>query len=144
MLKLVKRGSNVIHPEKQSAVGSRNSLNRDDRNEYLESQVVIDEGVDKILNHISSKLPPEALEKLDVRGNIKEKLHDYFNQGMQNMLNRYISTTEDELAKKYRDLIDKEEGRSIARYSPRTISEMLEAIAGSEKIQYFRNREISG
>ncbi len=36
------RGPNVIHPEKPSAVGSRNSLNRDNRNEYEESKIVID------------------------------------------------------------------------------------------------------
>lgn len=126
-------GPNVIHPEKASAVGSRNSLNRDNRNEYEESKLLIDEEVDKVLNHIHAKLPPEVLEKLDVMGSIKSKLHNYFNQNFQNMYNRYITTMEDELGKKVRDLVDKEEYRSLNRYTPREIAEILDKIGGIDK-----------
>jgi hypothetical protein len=127
------RGPNVIHPEKPSAVGSRNSLNRDARNEYEESKLLIDEEVDKVLNHIHAKLPPEVLEKLDVMGSIKSKLHNYFNQNFQNMYNRYITTMEDELGKKVRDLVDKEEYRALNRYTPREIAEILDKIGGIDK-----------
>ena len=126
-------GPNVIHPEKASAVGSRNSLNRDNRNEYEESKLLIDEEVDKVLNHIHAKLPPEVLEKLDVMGSIKSKLHNYFNQNFQNMYNRYITTMEDELGKKVRDLVDKEEYRALNRYTPREIAEILDKIGGIDK-----------
>ena len=77
-------GPDIIHPEKASAVGSRNSLNRNARNEYKESKYVVDEEVDKILNHINSKLPPEVLNKLHISSSIKELLHSYFNQGLHN------------------------------------------------------------
>lgn len=127
------RGPNVIHPEKPSAVGSRNSLNRDSRNEYEESKLLIDEEVDKVLNHIHSKLPPEVLEKLDVMGSVKSKLHNYFNQSFQNMYNRYLTTMEDEMGKKVRDLVDKEEYRSLNRYTPREIAELLDKIGGMDK-----------
>lgn len=126
-------GPNLIHPEKPSAVGSRNSLNRDNRNEYEESKLLIDEEVDKVLNHIHAKLPPEVLEKLDVMGSVKSKLHNYFNQNFQNMYNRYITTMEDELAKKVRDLVDKEEYRSLNRYTPREVAEILDKIGGIDK-----------
>ena len=127
------RGPNLIHPEKPSAVGSRNSLNRDNRNEYEESKLIIDEEVDKVLNHIHAKLPPEVLEKIDVMGGVKSKLHNYFNQNFQNMYNRYIVTMEDELGKKVRDLVDKEEYRSLNRYTPREIAEILDKIGGMDK-----------
>lgn len=127
------KGPNLIHPEKPSAVGSRNSLNRDNRNEYEESKLLIDEEVDKVLNHIHAKLPPEVLEKLDVMGSIKSKLHNYFNQNFQNMYNRYLTTMEDELGKKVRDLVDKEEYRSLNRYTPREIAEILDKIGGIDK-----------
>ncbi|MDH4120869.1 MAG: cytoplasmic filament protein CfpA [Deltaproteobacteria bacterium] len=126
-------GPNLIHPEKASAVGSRNSLNRDNRNEYEESKLLIDEEVDKVLNHIHAKLPPEVLEKLDVMGSVKSKLHNYFNQNFQNMYNRYLTTMEDEMGKKVRDLVDKEEYRNLNRYTPREISEILDKIGGMDK-----------
>ncbi|MCZ6843126.1 MAG: cytoplasmic filament protein CfpA [SAR324 cluster bacterium] len=127
------RGPNVIHPEKPSAVGSRNSLNRDNRNEYEESKLIIDEEVDKVLNHIHAKLPPEVLEKVDIMGGVKSKLHNYFNQNFQNMYNRYMVTMEDEMAKKVRDLVDKEEYRALNRYTPREIAEILDKIGGMDK-----------
>ncbi|MDT8445980.1 MAG: cytoplasmic filament protein CfpA [bacterium] len=128
------RGPNYVHPEKPSAVGSRNSLNRTDRNEYEEAKQVIDEEVDKIINHIHAKLPPEVLERLDVMGSIKSKLHNYFNQDFQNMLNRYIVTMEDEMAKKFRDLVDKEENRALAGYTPRGITDILERIGAADNL----------
>lgn len=125
------KGPNYVHPEKPSAVGSRNSLNRHNRDEYQESKSVIDEEVDKVLNHIHAKLPPEVLEKLDVMGSVKSKLHNYFNQDFQNMLNRYLVTMEDEMSKKVRDLVDKEENRTLNRYTAREITEILDRIGGT-------------
>ncbi len=125
------KGPNYVHPEKPSAVGSRNSLNRHSRDEYQEARGVIDEEVDKVLNHIHAKLPPEVLEKLDIMGSIKSKLHNYFNQDFQNMLNRYLVTMEDEMSKKVRDLVDKEENRTLNRYTAREITEILDRIGGT-------------
>ena len=88
----IELGPEVFHPEIESAVGSRNSLARKGRLEYKESSVLIDEEVDKILNHISSKLPPEVLSKVDVMNGVKEKLHNYYNMSYQNMFNRYLTT----------------------------------------------------
>jgi hypothetical protein len=130
---LIKHGPNVIHPETESAVGSRNSMVRDGRDEYSEARLMIDESVDKVLNHIHAKLPPEVLSRLDVMGGIKAKLHTYFNQNYQNMLNRFLTTMEDELGKKVRDLVDMEELRALNRYAPRGISYLLDRIAGPDK-----------
>ena len=129
----VPAGPNFVHPEKPSAVGSRNSINRNNRDEYSESKLVIEEEVDKILNHISAKLPPEVLEKLHVGGGVKSLLHTYFNQSFQNMFNRYITTVEDEMGKKFRDLIDKDEFQNLNRYTPREISSLIDRIGGSDK-----------
>ena len=128
----VKTGPNVVHPERPSALGSRNSVNRNNRDEYFESQLIIDEEVDKILNHVEGKLPPEVLSKLHVAGNIKDLLHTYINQSTQNMLNRYIVTVEDELGKKYRNMIDKEEVRGLNKFTSRDISELLTNVSGVE------------
>lgn len=127
------KGPNYIHPEKASAVGSRNSINRDDRNEYEEAQVIIDEQIDKIINHISAKLPPEVLEKIHVGGTVKEVLHSYLNQGYQNMFNRYLVTAEDEMAKKFRNLVDKEEARNLNNYTAREVPDLLESIGGVDR-----------
>lgn len=129
------KGPNYVHPEKGSAVGSRNSLYRDGRNEYAEARLIIDEEVDKIMNHITTKLPPEVLEKLHVGGTIKEVLHDYYNQGFQNMYNRYLVTAEDEMAKKLRDMIDKQESKTLNQYTPTSISYLLNSIKGEEAFQ---------
>ncbi|MDT8447955.1 MAG: cytoplasmic filament protein CfpA [bacterium] len=121
----IAKGPDFIHPEKASAIGSRNSLYRDGRDEYAESALMVDEEVEKILNHVSSQLPPEVLSKLDVMGGIKSKIHNYYNQNLQNMLNRYLVTAEDELSKKYRNLVDREEHSQLARYTPRNVSDLM-------------------
>ena len=124
------KGPNYVHPERDSAVGSRNSLYRDGRDEYTESKLLIDEEVDKILNHVTTKLPPEVLEKLNVSGSIKEVLHNYYNQGYQNMFNRYINTVEDEMAKKLRHLVDKQETENLNKYTPRDVPFLLDSVGG--------------
>jgi hypothetical protein len=130
---MITHGPNLIHPETPSAVGSRNSLNRHNRDEYAESKLLVDEEVDKILNHLHARLPPEVLSRSDVTATVKSKLHSYFNQNMQNMLNRYLTTVEDEMGKKVRDLVDLEEMRGLNRYTPRPVSYLLDRIGGSDK-----------
>jgi len=130
---MVKHGPNLIHPETPSAVGSRNSIVRDRRDEYAEGRLMVDEEVDKILNHIHAKLPPEVASRLEVMGTLKSKLHNYFNQNVQNMTNRYLTTMEDELAKRVRNLVDAEEMRGLNRYTPRPVSYLLDRIAGGDK-----------
>lgn len=133
------KGPNYIHPEKPSSVGSRNSYHRENRDEYSEARLVIDEEVDKVLNHINTKLPPEILEKLHISGNIKGILHNYFNQNFQNMLNRYLVTTEDEMSKKFCDMIDREEIRGLNSFIGRDITGLIRQIGDYTQ---FNTREI--
>ncbi len=133
------KGPDIIHPEKASAVGSRNSVYREGRNEYAEAKLLIDEEVDKILNHVTTKLPPEVLEKLHVGGTVKDILHSYFNQGLQNMYNRYLVTVEDEMGKKFSHMVNQEESQNLNQYAPRDVSALLDNIGGSET---FNNESI--
>ncbi|MCG8571559.1 MAG: cytochrome C oxidase subunit II [Spirochaetes bacterium] len=127
------KSPNVFHPEKPSAVGSRNSLAQEFRDQQSEVETIIREEVDKVMNHITAKLPKTALERLDVMGGIKEKLYNYFNQNYQNMFNRYMTTTEDEMVKKVRNFVDKEEMKTLARYTPRELAQLLDQIGGMDK-----------
>jgi hypothetical protein len=127
------KSPNVFHPEKPSAVGSRNSLAQEFRDQQAEVDLLLSEEVDKVMNHLASKLPKEVLQRIDVMGGIKEKLYNYYNQNYQNMFNRYIVTVEDEMTKKARNYIDKEEMKVLARYTPREIAELLDNIGGIDK-----------
>ncbi len=129
----IPRSPNVFHPRKPSAVGSRNSLAQEGRSQKDEYKQVIAEEVENILKDIQVKLPEEVLNELDVMGGLKEKLYNYYNQNYQNMFNRYIVTAEDEMVKKVRNFIDKEESKALARYSPKEVSEMLDQIGGADK-----------
>ena len=123
----------VFHPEKKSAVGSRNSLAQESRDQQQEVDRVMTEEVDKIMNHANAKLPAEVLERLDVMGGLKEKVYNYFNQNYQNMFNRYIVTSEDEMVKKVRNLIDREEMKVLNRYTPKDIASLLDEVGGTDR-----------
>lgn len=127
------KSPNVFHPEKPSAVGSRNSLAQEFRDQQAEVDLLLSEEVDKVMNHVHSKLPKEVLARLDVMGGLKEKVYNYFNQHYQNMFNRYIVTTEDEMVKKVRGFIDKEETRVLQRYTPKEIADLLDKVGGADK-----------
>ncbi|MBN2736873.1 MAG: cytochrome C oxidase subunit II [Spirochaetales bacterium] len=127
------KSPNVFHPEKPSAVGSRNSLAQEFRDQQAEVDLLLSEEVDKVMNHIQSKLPKEVLTRIDIMGGLKEKMYNYFNQNYQNMFNRYIVTTEDEMVKKVRNFIDKEEMKSLSRYTPKEIAALLDQIGGIDK-----------
>ncbi|MGA2977383.1 MAG: cytoplasmic filament protein CfpA [Spirochaetia bacterium] len=127
------KSPNVFHPEKPSAVGSRNSLAQEFRDQQAEVDLLMSEEVDKVMNHISSRLPKEVADKLDIMGGIKEKLYNYFNQNYQNMFNRFIVTSEDEMVKKVRNFIDKEEMKTLARYTPKEIAALLDQVGGIDK-----------
>ncbi|MDR1929507.1 MAG: cytochrome C oxidase subunit II [Treponema sp.] len=127
------KSPNVFHPEKPSAVGSRNSLAQEYRDQQNEVNQLLEEETNKVIHHINSKLPKDVLERLDVMGGVKEKLYNYFNQNYQNMFNRYMVTTEDEMVKKIRNYIDKEETKVLARYTPKEIADLLDAVGGADK-----------
>jgi hypothetical protein len=127
------KSPNVFHPEKPSAVGSRNSLAQEGRDQQKEVNQLLEEETNKVIQHISSRLPKEVLERLEVMGGIKEKLYNYFNQNYQNMFNRYMTTTEDEMTKKVRNFVDREEMKVLARYTPKEISELLDQVGGADK-----------
>ncbi|MDR0584348.1 MAG: cytochrome C oxidase subunit II [Treponema sp.] len=127
------KSPNVFHPEKPSAVGSRNSLAQEYRDQQIEVNQLLEEETNKVIHHLTAKLPKDVLERLDVMGGLKEKLYNYFNQNYQNMFNRYMVTTEDEMVKKVRNYIDKEETKVLARYTPKEIADLLDAVGGADK-----------
>ncbi len=127
------KSPNVFHPEKPSAVGSRNSLAQDLRDQQKEVNQLIEEETNKVLHHMNTKLPKEVLERLDIMGGLKEKLYNYFNQNYQNMFNRYMVTTEDEMLKKIRDFVDREEMKVLNRYTPKEIADLLDEVGGADK-----------
>jgi hypothetical protein len=123
----------VFHPEKRSAVGSRNSLAQESRDQQAEVDRLLEDEVDKVMNHITAKLPNEVLTQLDIMGGLKEKIYNYFNQNYQNMFNRYIVTAEDEMVKKVRNFIDREEMKVLTRYTPKEIATLLDEVGGMDK-----------
>jgi len=127
------RSPNVFHPEKPSAVGSRNSLAQDYRDQQKETNQLLEEETNKVLHHLNAKLPKEVLERLDVMGGVKEKLYNYFNQNYQNMFNRYMVTAEDEMVKKVRGFVDREEMKVLNRYTPKEIANLLDEVGGADK-----------
>jgi hypothetical protein len=127
------KSPNVFHPEKPSAVGSRNSLAQEYRDQQAEVNQLLEEETNKVIHHINSKLPKDVLERLDVMGGLKEKLYNYFNQNYQNMFNRYMVTSEDEMVKKVRNFIDKEETKVLSRYTPKEVADLLDAVGGADK-----------
>ena len=127
------KSPNVFHPEKPSAVGSRNSLAQEYRDQQAEVNQLLEEETNKVIHHLSAKLPKDVLERLDVMGGLKEKLYNYFNQNYQNMFNRYMVTSEDEMEKKVRNFVDKEETKVLARYTPKEIATLLDEVGGADK-----------
>jgi hypothetical protein len=49
------------------------------------------------------------------------------------MFNRYMVTTEDEMVKKVRNFVDKEETKILARYTPKEIANLLDEVGGADK-----------
>jgi hypothetical protein len=127
------KSPNVFHPEKPSAVGSRNSLAQEYRDQQGEINQLLEEETNKVVHHLTARLPKDVLERLDVMGSLKEKLYNYFNQNYQNMFNRYMVTSEDEMVKKIRNYIDKEETKVLARYTPKEIADLLDQVGGADK-----------
>ncbi|MFP3089217.1 cytochrome c oxidase subunit II [Treponema sp. TIM-1] len=127
------KSPNVFHPEKPSAVGSRNSLAQEYRDQQNEVNQLLEEETNKVVHHLTAKLPKDVLERLDVMGGLKEKLYNYFNQNYQNMFNRYMVTTEDEMVKKIRNYIDKEETKVLSRYTPKEVADLLDQVGGADK-----------
>jgi hypothetical protein len=133
------KSPNVFHPEKPSAVGSRNSLAQEYRDQQAEVNQLLEEETNKVIHHLTARLPKDVLERMDVMGGLKEKLYNYFNQNFQNMFNRYMVTSEDEMVKKLRNFIDKEETQVLARYTPKEIAKLLDEVGGADK---FNSGEI--
>ena len=127
------KSPNVFHPEKPSAVGSRNSLAQEYRDQQAEVNQLLEEETNKVVHHIISKLPKDTLERMDIMGGLKEKVFNYFNQNYQNMFNRYMVTSEDEMVKKVRNFVDKEETKVLARYTPKEVANLLDEIGGADK-----------
>lgn len=122
-----------IDPVLPSAVSSRTSLAWEGRNKPAEAKKIIDEVATRVTTFTQTKLPPEVLKDVDVMASIEDKIYNYVNQSYSNMFNRYMITVEDEIVKKARDFIDKEELKTLQRYTPREIVELLDKVGGSDK-----------
>lgn len=127
------KSPNKIDPVLPSAVASRTSLVWEGRDKPAEAKRIIDETARYISEYTQTKLPPEVVKDVDVMASIEDKLYNYVNQAYVNMFNRYAITVEDEMVKKVRDFVDKEEVKSLARYTPKEIVELLDKIGGSDK-----------
>ncbi len=127
------KSPNKVDPVIPSAVASRTSLVWEGRNKIAESKKIIDDAAARVRDFVQTKLPPEITKDVDIMASIEDKIYNYVNQAYVNMFNRYTITVEDEMMKKVRDFIDKEELRALARYTPREISELIDKLAGADK-----------
>lgn len=127
------KSPNKVDPVIPSAVASRTSLVWEGRNKIAESKKIIDDAAVRVRDFVQTKLPPEIVKDVDIMASIEDKIYNYVNQAYVNMFNRYTITVEDEMMKKVRDFIDKEELRALARYTPREISELIDKLAGADK-----------
>lgn len=127
------KSPNKVDPIIPSAVASRTSLVWEGRNKIQESKKIIEDAHNRVKNFVQTKLPPEIVKDVDIMASIEDKIYNYVNQAYVNMFNRYTVTVEDEMVKKVRDFIDKEELRALARYTPREIVEILDKLAGADK-----------
>jgi hypothetical protein len=94
---------------------------------------LLEKEADRVLQYLAAKLPRDVLEQLDITGGFKEKLYDYFSRNYRNMLSRYMMTAEDEMAKKIRGCIEKEEMKIRSRHTSREITELLDQAGGGDK-----------
>lgn len=122
-----------VDPILPSAVASRTSLMWEGRNKPAEAKRIIDETSRYISQYVQTKLPPEVLKDVDIMASLEDKIYNYINQAYVNMFNRYTLTVEDEMMKKVRNFIDKEEVKSLAKYTPKEIAELLDQVGGADK-----------
>ncbi len=127
------KSPNKVDPVIPSAVASRTSLVWEGRNKRGEAKRIIDETSRYITQYTQAKLPPEVLKSVDIMAGLEDKIFNYVNQAYVNMFNRYTVTVEDEMVKKVRDFVDKEELKSLARYTPKDIVDILDKVGGSDK-----------
>lgn len=122
-----------VDPILPSAVASRTSLMWEGRNKPAEAKRIIDETSRYISQYVQTKLPPEVLKDVDIMAGLEDKIYNYINQAYVNMFNRYTITVEDEMMKKVRNFIDKEEVKTLAKYTPKEIAELLDQVGGADK-----------
>ncbi len=127
------KSPNKVDPVIPGAVASRTSLVWEGRNKGVESKKIIDDATKRISSFVQTKMPPEVLKNVDIMASLEDKVFNYVNQAYVNMLNRYSVTVEDEMIKKVRDFVDKEELRTLARYTPREIVDVLDKLGGYDK-----------
>lgn len=127
------KSPNKVDPVIPGAVASRRSIVWEGRDKIIESKKIIDDAAKRINTFVQTKLPADVLKNVDVMASIEDKVYNYVNQAYVNMFNRYAITVEDEMVKKVRDFVDKEELRSLARYTPREIVDVLDKLGGYDK-----------
>jgi len=122
-----------IDPVMPSAVASRTSLVWEGRNRKAEAQNIIDNTAEYVTKFVQTKMPENVKSQIDIMANLEDKIYNYINQAYPNMFNRYLITVEDEIVKKTRDFVDKEELKTLQRYTPREIVELLDKVGGADK-----------
>ena len=60
------KSPNVFHPEKPSAVGSRNSLAQEYRDQQQEVNQLLEEETNKVIHHLTARLPKDVLDRKSV------------------------------------------------------------------------------
>lgn len=127
------KSPNKIDPVIPSAVASRTSLVWEGRDKGGEAKKIINETSRYITQYTKTKLPPEVMKDVDIMAGIEDKIYNYVNQAYVNMFNRYSVTVEDEMIKKVRDFVDREEVKTLARYTPKEVVEILDKVGGADK-----------
>jgi hypothetical protein len=80
---------------------------------------IIENEVDTIIRYLGGKLPPETLERLDVKGGLRTKLHNSINRHYQDMFSRYMA------------VCGQDEAEVFTRHTSDEIAELLCSMGGA-------------
>jgi hypothetical protein len=82
---------------------------------------ILEEETGNVLHQLRGKLPPEAVERLDSKGGLKEKLYSSINRHYQEMFSRYATFD------------DQDEAAVFTRHTSVEIAELLRSMGGAVK-----------
>jgi len=108
----------VSYPQR-SVVGLRNMPTHQDLQQAVTR--ILEEETGNVLHHLKGKLPPEAVERLDSKGGLKEKLYSSINRHFQEMFSLYAASD------------DQDEAAVLTRLTSVEITELLRSMGGSVK-----------
>jgi hypothetical protein len=109
--------SRSFYPQKPDAAVSRPLPDSAELQQAITRIVAEETG--NILRYLTGKLPPDALDRLDVSGSLKEKLSRSVNRNFQEMYNRYLAVDEPD------------EQMPYACHTPGEIAGLLRSLGGA-------------